>query len=167
MLYAAWRKYGEPKFSILAILENCELAPTEVRAIKAYGTLHPFGYNMTGGGDLSPMLVPEIAAKMIQTKIRNGTMGKITDSGRKKLSDAHKGNKHGVGYKHTEEWKRAASARLKGNKHAEGSIMSDERKKAIGERSKGNKIMLGRKLSSETKSKMATSQQARRAREKS
>lgn len=46
-LYAAWRKHGEPRLTVLAVLEDRELASTEIRAIAAYGTLAPNGYNMT------------------------------------------------------------------------------------------------------------------------
>lgn len=63
-LYAAWRKHGEPKLVTLAILEDRELASTEIRAIAVYKTLAPDGYNTTPGGDASPMTLPEISAKL-------------------------------------------------------------------------------------------------------
>ena len=63
-LYNAWRKHGEPKLTVLAVLEDKELASAEQRAIAVYGTLVPSGYNMTSGGEVSPMLFSEIAAKV-------------------------------------------------------------------------------------------------------
>ena len=77
-LYQAWRKHGEPQMKVLAVLEDRELAHTEQRAIAAYGTLVPNGYNVTIGGDVSPMTLPEVAAKI--SAMRKGV----------KLSDAHK-----------------------------------------------------------------------------
>jgi predicted GIY-YIG superfamily endonuclease len=67
-LYHAWRKHGEPKLVVLAVVEDRDLPETEVRAIKAFSTLVPNGYNVTEGGDTSPMVLPEIAAKVSATK---------------------------------------------------------------------------------------------------
>jgi len=49
----AVRKYGLEKFKarILAITEPSELSVLEQKAIKAFGTLEPLGYNLTHGGD--------------------------------------------------------------------------------------------------------------------
>lgn len=60
IIYCAWRKYGAPNQSILAVVEDKDAAITEQKAIKAFDTMHPGGYNMTPGGEISPMLVPEI-----------------------------------------------------------------------------------------------------------
>ena len=54
-LYKAWRKHGEPTLTTLAVLEEDDLPSSEVRAIKAYGTLLPAGYNTLEGGQVSPM----------------------------------------------------------------------------------------------------------------
>lgn len=61
-LYTAWRKHGEPKLVLLAILENCDLFETEIRAVSAFGTATPKGYNSTPGGDRSPMLDRRVAS---------------------------------------------------------------------------------------------------------
>lgn len=59
-VYRAWRKYGPPAQVVLAIVENADAPALEQRAIKAFGTLWPLGYNITPGGESSPMLVPEV-----------------------------------------------------------------------------------------------------------
>lgn len=67
-LYHAWRKHGEPVLTVLAVVEDKDLAETEIRAIKAFNTLVPNGYNVTAGGDTSPMVLPQVAAKVSATK---------------------------------------------------------------------------------------------------
>lgn len=47
----AWRKHGQPIFQHLAVVEDYMIDETEIKAIAAYGTLMPNGYNMTIGGD--------------------------------------------------------------------------------------------------------------------
>lgn len=64
ILYNAWRKYGEPTLVVLAIVENSELAATEIRAIAAFNTISPNGYNLSFGGDTSPVLNKEVRAKI-------------------------------------------------------------------------------------------------------
>lgn len=78
LLSNAWKKHGDPKLVILAVLENHMLPEAEVRAVKAFKTMAPDGYNMTPGGEVSPMTVPEVAAKM------------AASSKGKKLSEEHK-----------------------------------------------------------------------------
>lgn len=86
-LYTAWRKHGEPTLCVLAILEDHALAETEIRAIAAFNTLHPNGYNASVGGDVSPMTIPEIAAKSAATRI--GVP--LSDSHKAALSAAQRG----------------------------------------------------------------------------
>lgn len=62
-VYQAWRKYGTPKLVVLAIVSRSVLKIVEQRAVAAFGTFAPHGYNMTPGGDFNPMDVPEIRAK--------------------------------------------------------------------------------------------------------
>lgn len=166
-LYAAWRKYGEPSLSVLAILEDDRLAETEIRAIDAYRTLVPNGYNMTAGGDTSPMKERSVVEKMLKTKIQNGSFGKISDEGRRRISEAHKGNKHSLGMKvHTEEWKRILSERMKGNSFAKGNKGSIGLKRTA-EQIEANRLAhLGKKCSEETKERMRQAQKTRRANEK-
>jgi hypothetical protein len=64
LVHRAWRKHGAPTITVLAILSKEELPHTEIRAIKAFNTLSPNGYNATPGGDISPALTPAVAAKI-------------------------------------------------------------------------------------------------------
>lgn len=161
-LYNAWRKHGAPTMTVLAVLEDRELASTEQRAIAAYGTLFPEGYNLTVGGEVSPMTLPEVRAK-----VSAALMGReIPASTRAAVSLASKGNKHTLGMKvHSEEHKAMMSEKMKGNSFAKGHAMSEERRKATSERSKGNAYNVGRRASEETKEKMRLAQAARRQRE--
>lgn len=86
-VHSAWRVHGSPKMIVLAILEDRELFSTEIRAIEAYKTLSPFGYNATIGGDGAPSLNPEVAKK-----IANSMKGKVkTEEHRRKLALAQTG----------------------------------------------------------------------------
>ena len=57
-LYHAWRKYGAPTLTVLAVIENDLLNETEKSAIASYETLAPFGYNLTLGGEGTSGWVP-------------------------------------------------------------------------------------------------------------
>lgn len=123
-LYTAWRKHGEPKLAVLAILENRELASTEIRAIAAFKTLVPHGYNVSVGGDISPMTNPEVAARAGAARVGRP----FTDAHRAALSAATKGVPRPSlaaslrGKKHTEETKAKMSASAKANKKSDEHI---------------------------------------------
>ncbi len=127
-LYNAWKKHGEPKLVVLAILEDKDLAETEVRAIKAYGTLYPNGYNLTEGGEVSPMTNALVVQKVRQTL--------ATPASKAKRSATQK-------LLCTEEERQVRSRRLKGRSLAEetkkklsvshtGKTQSEESRKKIG-----------------------------------
>lgn len=117
-IYNAWRKHGEPNLTVLAILEDRELASTERRAIAVYGTLVPGGYNMTPGGEISPMLFPEIAAK-----VSASMLGKVWSEERKVLrSKMMIGNKNLLGHSHSEESRAKMSESRKGVKRSAESV---------------------------------------------
>lgn len=63
-LARAIRKYGNPERQILAFMNHDDLPAAEIRAIRVFGTLTPHGYNVTFGGQTSPMRRPEVAAKV-------------------------------------------------------------------------------------------------------
>lgn len=57
-LYDAIRCYGEEAFSVETILEcesHAEACAHEIRLIEEFGSLLPYGYNMTRGGDGVPL----------------------------------------------------------------------------------------------------------------
>lgn len=51
LLCRAWRKYGDPVLTVLAEVEDSELFEAEKRAIVAFKTKTPNGYNTTDGGE--------------------------------------------------------------------------------------------------------------------
>lgn len=65
LIYNAWRKHGEPKLVVLAIVEESELGPTEMRAIQVFNTMAPNGYNLSYGGELNPFLNPLVYQKFL------------------------------------------------------------------------------------------------------
>lgn len=105
-LYHAWRKHGEPQLVVLAVVEDKDLAETEVRAIKAFGTLAPNGYNMVDGGQPFPMKDPAIAKKSGDS--RKGR--KFSDEHRAKIAAAMTGNQHSKGLKRSDEFRAKMSA---------------------------------------------------------
>lgn len=72
-VYKAWRKYGAPKITVLAIVETEDLAETEIRAIRVFGTKTPNGYNMADGGNGSSGVAK---TKEAIEKTRAGCLGK-------------------------------------------------------------------------------------------
>ena len=76
----------------------------------------------------------------------------FTEEHRRKIGEAHKGNKHGLGYRHTEEHKERVSKRMKGEGNPNyGKTFSKEYKENL------SKAQKGRKHSEETKQKMRES----------
>lgn len=103
LLARAWAKYGEPTLTTLAVLEDDDLAQAEIRAIKAYGTLHPGGCNILEGGQISPMKNHAVAQKVVSSNgwidSREASLRKATEANRarsvsddtkRKMSEAHK-----------------------------------------------------------------------------
>jgi phage repressor protein C with HTH and peptisase S24 domain len=64
------------------------------------------------------------------------------------MSEALRGNKRALGYKHTEE------TRKKTGVWQEGKVLTEETKEKIGEAAKGNKRWLGKHHSPDTKEKL-------------
>ena len=170
----AWRKHGEPKLTVLAVANGSFLLELEQRAISAYNTHTPNGYNMTVGGDVNPMegkthsievrnaisaagvgrvLSPEARAKISASKIGKKrspeTCAKMSNSMMgKKLSEETKKKivAARVGYKHSEETRAKISTALTGKKY--GS-RGKGRMCAAETRAKISSTLKGRKLSPE------------------
>lgn len=85
-LHNAFRKYGPDSFTI-EVIEKCDslelLREREQHWIRELGTFGG-GYNATAGGDGS-------------------TGHAVTDEHKKILSEAHQGNQHAKGYRHSDE----------------------------------------------------------------
>lgn len=125
-LQRAWNKYGEENFSfyVLKCCSEDELSSQEQLFISKIGSKHPYGYNLTDGGD--------------------GGLG-MTDESRKKISIANKGKEvkqsskllmsmnqtlHNSfkGKKHTPETLKILSTASIGNKHSIGKPNRQGRK---------------------------------------
>lgn len=102
-LYNAWRKYGDPTLTVLAVVEDSDLAQAEIRAIKAFNTLVPNGYNTLEGGQVSPMNNEESRGKVAaaqkavwsnqeyRDKVLSARTGKKrSDESRKRMSESKK-----------------------------------------------------------------------------
>lgn len=146
-VYNAWRKHGAPELRVLAIVENDDLAALEIRAIKAFNTLDPGGYNLSFGGSISPSRNPAIAAK-----ISKSNKGRIcSEYTRQKLRESMYGNTNSLGKRLSDEHKRKIGEAIKGNKNSVGRVLSEEHKEKI------SRANLGIVRSEETRRKMSES----------
>lgn len=89
LVHKAWRKYGDPEVKVLVIADDDYLPELEIRAIKSFNTLAPVGYNLSYGGETSPMKNP-----MVSIKVAEALRGRPN---------------HFKGKKHTEKTKRKIS----------------------------------------------------------
>lgn len=64
LVHRAWKLHGEPLAEVLAIVADADLPATEIRAIQAFNSFGDGGYNMTPGGEDSPMKTPAIVEKV-------------------------------------------------------------------------------------------------------
>lgn len=123
----AIRKYGREamKVKTLAIGKWEYLAYLEPRAIAAFGTKVPNGYNMTDGGEAPVGLPPESLARIGAAAKRNtyNVGKKRTEDTRAKMSAAAKGNTKNRGRKHRPEVVEAMRLRSSGRKQSEETIL--------------------------------------------
>lgn len=75
LVYRAWRKYGEPKLQVLAVVEDHMRIATEQKAVAVLGSFGSHGYNMTPGGEISPTSI-----KLIAGKVSKALLGKAKSS---------------------------------------------------------------------------------------
>jgi hypothetical protein len=156
-VHCAWRKYGEPKLTVLAILEKGLLAATEIEAIKLFKTLSPHGYNLSFGGDLGPASNPEVAAKIAAALTGNPKTSAASKAlwrnpaYKKKMASAVRASfarpemKQKLADKAREQWKdpefRAKASRKGAHQSAES-------------RAKVSRSKKGKRLSAETRERM-------------
>ena len=168
LICRAWKKYGAPITPTLAIVENHILGETEQKAIKIFRTLKPHGYNMTPGGDFSPMLIPEIAARAARN--RKGVI-----YSKQALANFRRGAKKRPKVSKPTRDKMATAGKLRKNNKGNGSIENvwlmneawrgKHHKKAarlkIAQSMLGNTRMLGKRHSEKTKKQMSESAKRR------
>ncbi len=153
VLYRAWRKYGTPTMTVLAIVEDADLYETEKRAIAVFGALYPGGYNLTDGGEAGFSHHHET-----RTKISSANLGrKHSYEARAKISEASKNISQETrakrsyalrGKKRSDETRAKMSAAKRGTKPS---------KEAIEKAADANR---GNKRSDETRAKMSAAARA-------
>jgi group I intron endonuclease len=138
LLYRAIRKYGKEAISIkVLVIANdwkylCEL---ERNAIKSFGTKHPNGYNMTGGGEGAFDPTDELR------EIRRQQMTGNT---------YNKGNKYWLGKTRSKETNEKIRKKLQGCQNAVGHKVSAKSVEALATHIKKNGAWnKGKKMSSE------------------
>ena len=145
----AIKKHGEDAFDYNILLEcdESKLSDEEHKFIKLFGT-YKKGYNLTWGGEVSPMKCPEIVEKIRESLKgdKHYLYGKHhSKETRKKISEANKGiNNHMWGKHHTEQTKNKISEVHK------GKTISKETKKKMSD------SHIGQNLSEQTKKKINT-----------
>lgn len=114
-VHAAWRKYGEPKVHIVTECHKNFLPIIEEHLILLKNTITPNGYNISPGGDMSPMLIPEIVEKIAAKK--RGS--KHTEQTKEKMRKAHAGRiSPNKGKMFSETWKQNMAIAQTGRKHS-------------------------------------------------
>jgi group I intron endonuclease len=131
LVYKAWRKYGDPKFKVLAIVEDYMIDETEIKAIKVFNTLKPNGYNLANGGNTTLGLkhTPEQCERNRQArlgkrpseetkaKLSLARLGRfVSEETRLKISNALKGR---ATCPQTPEVRAKRAASLIGKKHSQ------------------------------------------------
>lgn len=112
IVHRAMRKHGveNVEFEVLVIAEDREyLGDLERRAIEAFGTLVPGGYNAIPGGGIAPD-----AYRMPESERAKRRGRKASAETRAKMSASHLGQKRPASYSEK------LSARSKGNKYGRG-----------------------------------------------
>jgi len=146
LLHRAWKLHGEPRSEVLAVVEDYDLAATEIRAIATFKSFGYGGYNMTPGGEDSPM---KIAATVEKVRALALTPERIARN-----LEVH------LGSKRTPETCREISKSLKGLRL--GIPKSEETRRKISEANKGKYYLSpDRKNTEETKVKMSESAKRR------
>jgi group I intron endonuclease len=160
-LYSAWRKHGAPTLVVLATVENEDLYETEKRAIAAYGTLYPGGYNLAEGGEAVGSKHPEVRAKM-SAALLGRRVYEISAEARAKMSASH------LGMKSSDETRAkigaASKARLATQEaRARMSAAQKDRMSSPETRARLSAATKARMASPEVRASMAAAQKARRA----
>lgn len=152
-VYRAWRRYGEPRAVLLAKASGAFLLELEQRAVRAYGTYGPGGYNMTPGGEVNPTSLAEVRKKL--SLAQKGK--KASAETRAKMSASHKGKKRPP--RSLEHRRNLSLARI--GKTASASTIEKMRRASTGRtwsaetRRKCIASLTGRKHSAETRAKLA------------
>ena len=172
---AAFRKHGAPQLRILCVGDRTYIAELEIKAIAAFRTREQeFGYNVSLGGELSPSLVPELAARAglarrgrphsaeHRARIAAANTGRThTPEARANMSAAKMGNKYNQGRSLPSETRAKISAAHIGMPNPRKGIPTGRpgpnkgKSPSAETRAKISAASLGRKASIEARAKMS------------
>lgn len=138
-VHCAWKKYGEPTLELLTECNIEILSDMEKDFIALFASFGPHGYNMTPGGEVSPMLTPETVEKV--------RLLALTPERIARNREVH------LGSKRTDECRAAMSAKRKGQN--KGVPKSAEHRAKIAAANRGIIRNVGRKNTEETRAKMS------------
>lgn len=149
-LYRAWRKYGEPRVRELARGNGDYLFDMERRAIAAYKTQVPDGYNLTEGGEYSRSAHPVVRAKMSASRKRYMTPERRAEiSARVRAFNAKKIAEQGYVFRLSGEAKEKIAASKRGKPLSAHT------------RAKVSAALAGRKLPDDVCAKMSASRRGK------
>jgi group I intron endonuclease len=188
-LHKAIRKYGSDAFvkEILVVSDYEYIRDLEIKAIEAFKTMSPNGYNLTIGGDgtngyyhtdCTKQKMSDLAkTRMADPERRKhlselNTGKKLSEETKEKIGLASLGRKHMLGKKQSDEAKLKISQALIGNTHTKGMTLSDEHRAKLSaagkirvfteqHRENLRKAQLGRKYSDEVKMNMSNAAKIR------
>lgn len=129
LLYRAMRKYGTATISALAEYDDWDaLCIVEQRAIAAYNTMEPHGYNLCAGGYgvhglvRTPEHVAKISASLKGKRQTDEVIARMAETQRRRLADPAARQRISqalTGKRHSEETKRKMSASQRGRQVAD------------------------------------------------
>ena len=182
-LHKAIRKYGPDAFvkEILVVSDYEYIRDLEIKAIEAFNTKSPKGYNLTIGGDgtngyshtdctkqkISNLAKIRMADPEKRSHLSKLNIGKkLSVETKEKIRLTSLGRKNMLGKKHTDETKQKIAQSLIGNTHTKGMEFSDEHRaklsaagkvRVFSEKHRENlrKAQLGRKYSEEVRMNMS------------
>lgn len=143
-VHGAIKKYSDKvQFSALAIGERDLIRDLEIEFIRYFHTRDRLrGYNVALGGNISPMMTPEIAAKRKGIPLSPATRAaaivwhrgrKPSEETRRKISVSLLGNKRAAGQEWPEARRAALREKMTGSHHvsAEGRLRLSKIKKGV------------------------------------
>jgi group I intron endonuclease len=188
-LHKAIRKYGSDAFvkEILVVSDYEYIRDLEIKAIEAFNTKSPNGYNLTIGGDgtngyshtdctkqkisaLAKIRMAEPERRKYLSELNTGK--KQSAETKEKIRLTSLGRRHMLGKKHSDEAKQKISQALIGNTHTKGMPFSDEHRAKLSaagkvrvfteqHRENLRKAQLGRKYSDEVRMNMSNASKIR------
>lgn len=156
--YNSIKKYGWNNFRHFVIktgMTRAEAEESEINLIKQYRDKGLYLYNISNGGNVAFAGIP--LSEEHKKKISNSNKGRppthMSADGKRRLIESLKGNKHALGYHHTQETKDKLGSLFKGRKlkpfseqhkqriseSKKGKPLTEEHKKHISEGLKGRK----------------------------